>query len=164
MPMSYVDQNLLAGETVLFRTKYHWTSNRNSFVLAILACGLGVSFLGAWWYTPIDQRTYTALPGSILLGAGILIGIYAQVTLGQTEFAVTNQRLLCRTPLRSFDLFLYQIQQVSFRKIPLTDYGTILVRSSGAVEGFTNVLNVEKFAATIEQQVALLHQHSAAGS
>ncbi len=114
--------------------------------------------LGAWWYTPEDQRTFTATPGTVGLILGMIVGIWAQVSVGLAEFAVTNQRVLCRTPLRSFDLFLYQVQQVSVRKSPVADYGSILITAAGAIEGFSHVIRVEQFATIIEQQVALMHQ------
>lgn len=162
--MAKVDRNLLAGETVLFRTQHHWTINKNAFVVATIACAVGVTLLGAWWYTPADQRSFSATPGELLLVAGILIGGWAQWTMSMAEFAVTNQRVLCRTPLRSFDLFLYQVQQVSFRKSPLADYGTIMITASGVMEIFSHIVRVEQFATTIEQQVALMHPRGEAAA
>ena len=163
--MSYVDRNLLPGETVLFRTQHHWTIQKGAFVFAILACAFGVTMLGAWWYTPENERTFTATPGTIGLVVGVLVGLWAQISVGLAEFAVTNQRVLCRTPLRSFDLFLYQVQQVSVSKSPVADYGSIMITAAGVIEGFSHVVRVEQFAAVIEQQVALMHQRagSAAG-
>lgn len=158
--MSYVDRNLLPGETVLFRTQHHWTIQKGAFVFAILACAFGVTMLGTWWYTPEDQRTFTAMPGAVGLVLGVLVGIWAQISVGLAEFAVTNQRVLCRTPLRSFDLFLYQVQQVSVSKSPVADYGSILITAAGVMEGFSHVVRVEQFAAVIEQQVALMHQRA----
>jgi hypothetical protein len=158
--MSYVDRNLLPGETVLFRTQHHWTNQKGAFIFAILACAFGVTTLGAWWYTPEEQRTFTATPGALGLVAGMIAGIWAQISVNLAEFAVTNQRVLYRTPLRSFDLFLYQVQQVSVSKSPLADYGGILITAAGAIEGFSHVMRVEQFATVIEQQVALMHQRA----
>ena len=160
--MAKVASNLLPGETVLFRTQHHWTIKKGAFIFAILACTFGVTMLGAWWYTPEDQRTFTATPGTIGLVVGLLVGIWAQISVGLAQFAVTNQRVLCRTPLRSLNMFLYQVQQVSFNKSPVADYGSILITGSGVIEGFSHVIRVEQFAAVIEQQVALMHQKAGA--
>jgi hypothetical protein len=158
--MSYVDRNLLPGEAILFRTQHHWTIQKGAFIFAILACAFGVTMLGAWWYTPEDQRTFTATPGTLGLVLGLIVGIWAQISVGLAEFAVTSQRVLCRTPLRFFDLFLYQVQQVSVSKSPVADYGSILITAAGVMEGFSHVIRVEQFAAVIEQQVALMHQRT----
>jgi len=162
--MAKVDQNLLAGETVLFRTQHHWTINKNGFVLATICCAIGVTLVGAWLYTPVDQRTFSVAPGEIFLVAGILVGGWAQWSVSMAEFAVTNQRVLFRMPLRSFDLFMYQVQQVSFHKSPLADYGTIMVTAAGVMEVFSHIQHVERFATTIEQQVALMHQRTGASA
>jgi len=160
--MPNFDQGLLPGETVLFKTQYHWTSAKGFFMWAILACGIGVSVLGAWWYTPVDQRTYTAMPGAVFLGIGILLGVFAQVSVAMNQFTVTNQRVRFRAPWRSYDVFLDQIQEIAFRKSPVADYGTLLFTIGGTMEKFANVQRVEQFAAIIEQQMSLLRRGTTA--
>ena len=160
MPNS--NQNMLPGETVLFKTQYHWTGTKGFFIWATLACGVGVSLLGAWWYTPIDQRTYTAMPGTVFLGIGILLGVIAQVSVSTNQFTVTNQRIRFQAPWRSYDVFLDQIQDIAVRKSPLADYGTLLFTIGGTMERFDNVQRVEQFATIIEQQMSLLRRSTAA--
>jgi hypothetical protein len=62
--MPNFNQNLLPGETVLFKTQYHWTNTKGFFVWATLACGVSVSLLGAWWYKQMSllRRSATAAP------------------------------------------------------------------------------------------------------
>jgi hypothetical protein len=160
--MPKFDQNLLPGEAVIFRTQYHWTNIKGFFVWATLACGVGVSLLGAWWYTPVDQRTYSPMPGAVVLGIGILLGVIAQVSVATNQFTVTNQRIRFRAPWRSYDVFLDQVQEIAFRKSPLADYGTLLFTIGGTMEKFDNVQRVEQFAAIIEQQMSLLRRGTAA--
>ncbi len=120
--MAKVDSNLLAQEKVLFRTRNHWTINARAFVLATICCVLGGILVVGWLDTPVDQRPFSVLvPGEIFLVSGILIGAFAQWSLRMTEFAVTNQRALFRSPLNSMDLFLDQVQRVVFHKSRLAD-------------------------------------------
>jgi hypothetical protein len=160
--MANFDRNLLAAETVLFRTRYHWTSYKTPVIWATIACGVGVSLLGAWWYTPVDQRSFTAAPGMIVLGIGAAIRIWVQWALGACEFTVTNQRVRFQTYLRGYDVFIPQIQEVSYIKSPFADYGTLLFTVGGMPNRFPNVVRVDEMATVIEQQVALLTQRASA--
>ena len=157
--MAKVDSNLLAREKVLFRTRNHWTINARAFVLATICFALGGTLVVGWLDTPVDQRTFSVLmPGEIFLVSGVLIGGFAQWSLRMTEFAVTNQRVLFRCPLNSMDLLLDQVQQVAFHKSRVADYGTIMVTTAGVMKIFDHVHRVEKLAAAIEHQAALIRE------
>src|SRR5258708_38751247 len=60
--MSYVERNLMPGETVVYRTRLHWVVIFWPIVLSILFGVAGVCFLARSIARPRDGRSRTPIP------------------------------------------------------------------------------------------------------
>jgi hypothetical protein len=92
--VSYIEQNLSSGETVLYQTRLHWVVMIAPFVGAVLAAAVGVALLvvavTASDYTASDSRTLAAI-GVVLLVVASVIVVFAFWKRAKTEMAVTNR-------------------------------------------------------------------------
>lgn len=109
---SYVDSNLMSGETVLYRSHVSkWSLGWLIFfgILLLPAFGLGLIFLG-----------------------------WALIAYKTTEFAVTDKRLIAKTGLVSrntVEMFLDKVESLNVSQTVLgrmLDYGTVTIRGTGA--------------------------------
>lgn len=111
---SYVDSNLLSGETVVYRAKISlWSIGHLIFFGVIL------------------------LP---VFGLGLVFLIWAFIRYKTTEFAVTDKRVIGKTGLVSrntVELFLDKVESLHVEQsVPgrILDYGTITIRGTGTTE------------------------------
>jgi membrane protein YdbS with pleckstrin-like domain len=111
--MGYAEKNLVPGETVTHRARYHWVIYRSSLLLLLLAALLGALALYAW-------RTAFAQPsarwiGLAALGCGAVAGLIAiaiRIRISADEFVVTNRRVI-----RKVGLVSREIEQAPLDKI-----------------------------------------------
>ena len=86
--MSYVDNNLIQGETVLHKARLHWFIYVPSAVLLVLGIGT--------WIAGDDN--VKAL-GAVFALAGVWLGLKALIAVWSVEMAVTNKRVIVKTGL-----------------------------------------------------------------
>jgi uncharacterized membrane protein YdbT with pleckstrin-like domain len=111
--MGYAEKNLVPGETVTHRARYHWVIYRFSLLLTLLAALLGALALYA-------SRTPSAEPGARWIGLAALacgavaglIAIAIRIRISADEFVVTNRRVI-----RKVGLVSREIEQAPLDKI-----------------------------------------------
>ena len=86
--MSYIDDNLISGERVLFRTHLHW----KVFILPVLLCLAAIAVMAVAMYQGIDP--YLSL---LILIIPVVAFFSAYLTWRCSEFAVTDKRVLIKT-------------------------------------------------------------------
>ena len=135
--MSYVDKNLLTGETVKFRTRLHWSLYVPSVLLTLLvmvpiAVLLVINLLGMFAVLPIA------------IGAAFILG--AHIRRQSSEFAVTNKRVVIKLGVmttRSLELLLPKVEGIAVNQGmggKLWNYGDIVVTGSGGTkEAFSGI-------------------------
>lgn len=111
---SYVDSNLLSGETVVYRAKISlWSVGHLIFFGVIL------------------------LP---VFGLGLVFLIWAFIRYKTTEFAVTDRRLIAKTGLISrntVEMFLDKVESLHVDQSVLgrlLNFGTIIIHGTGTTE------------------------------
>ena len=116
---SYVDGNLMSGETVLYRGHVSKWSMAPLILLGILLLGIGI---------------------------GLIFLIWAWISYKTTEFAVTDKRIIAKTGLISrntVEMFLDKVESLNVEQsIPgrMFDYGTVTIRGTGATsEAIRNI-------------------------
>ena len=111
---SYVESNLLSGETVVYRAKISlWSIGHLIFfgVILLAAFGLGIVFL-----------------------------LWAFIRYKTTEFAVTDKRVIAKTGLISrntVELFLDKVESLHVEQSVLgrlLNFGTITIHGTGTTE------------------------------
>ena len=103
--MSYVESNLVPGETVIYQTRLHWIVMLGHLVVGCLLLALpGVLlFFYAHSQTGIESGNLHVMEGgaAVLLVSGIVVILAGMVRRNATEMAVTNRRVVIKTGLAS---------------------------------------------------------------
>jgi Bacterial PH domain len=169
--MTYVDKNLVPGETLLYETRHHWIVLLVPVLVGLLLGvpglyllmrafmlrnGAGVA-LGSSTISPQGM----AIVGAILLLAGIVIFAYGIVRRNATEMAVTNRRVLIKTGLasrRTLDLMLGRVESIGVEETVfgrMVGYGTVIVRGTGGTpETFEKIAHPQDFRRNVQEQIA----------
>src|SRR6202142_4293541 len=101
--MSYVESNLVPGETVIYQTRLHWIVMLGHIVVGCLLLALPGALLlyYALSQTGIQSRTLHIMEsaGLALLICGIVAILMGMVRRNATEMAVTNRRVVIKMGL-----------------------------------------------------------------
>jgi hypothetical protein len=166
--LSYVEKNLVPGETLLYQTRHHWMVLLGPALLCLL---LGVSGLGLLAES-IASMARKRASGSAGINAGGLgiIGLillvaaagtlaYGIAKRNATEMAVTNKRVLIKTGLasrRTLDIMLSRVESIGVEETVigrLLSYGTVVVRGTGGTpEAFVMIDHPQEFRRAVQEQ------------
>jgi uncharacterized membrane protein YdbT with pleckstrin-like domain len=121
--MSYVDDNLLPGESVMYRARLH----RIVYAAPVVWIAVALSLLiaQAW------------LPGGIVAFGGLLLLLIRWIDVITSEFAVTSERIVIKVGFirrRSLELLLGQVEAIAVDQSILgriLGYGTIVIVGTG---------------------------------
>jgi len=150
--MGYIEENLLPGETIVFKTRLHWNIfGRPSF---ILACGLLLLAV-----TLRDVRGEIRGVGIFLSSVGVVMALFSYIAFISSEFGVTTQRVVIKVGFlrrRSLELFLQKVESIGVDQGILGrifGYGSIsVIGTGGTKELFRNVAAPLEFRRIVQQQ------------
>lgn len=117
--MGYIENNLIPGETVAYRTRLHWVLFL--WPAALFIIGLMIRDSG----------------GGVLILLGLLWGLASYINLTSSEFGVTNRRVLIKVGFirrKSLELLLQKVEGIGVDQGILGrifGYGTITVTGTG---------------------------------
>jgi uncharacterized membrane protein YdbT with pleckstrin-like domain len=165
--MSYIESNLVPGETVIYQTRLHWIVMLWHIVLGCLLFGLpGVLLLYyALSQTGIGSKTLHVMEGGgvALLFSGIVAILMGMVRRNATEMAVTNRRVVIKTGLASrktIEMLLNKVESIEVSETAfgrMLGYGTIVVIGTGGTpEPFHKVAHPLEFRSQVQQQIEKL--------
>jgi uncharacterized membrane protein YdbT with pleckstrin-like domain len=150
--MSYVEKNLVSGETLIYRTGVHWSVLFWPVVLAILIGGAGVASF-------VLRRDLLILGAVLLLVAAIVL-ISALVKRNATEIGVTNRRVIIKTGLlnrRSLEIMLPKVESIAINEPAMgriLGYGTVVIHGTGGTpEPFDKIAHPSEFRREVQQQM-----------
>ena len=146
--MSYIDENLLPDEHVVYRAELHWII----FARAILVLVVGLVLV----FVPrIGQA------GLVVLLLGVVMLVPPFVAYRTTELGVTNKRVIVKTGLvrrRTLELLLRQVEAILVDQSllgRLFGFGSITLTGTGGVrEIFHRVRDPLELRRRIQGQVA----------
>jgi uncharacterized membrane protein YdbT with pleckstrin-like domain len=146
--VSYIDENLLSDEQVVYRARLHPII----FARAVLVLIVGVVLL---FFPGLTQAR------TVVLVIGVLMLIPPFVSYQTTELGVTNKRVIVKTGLirrRTIELLLRQVEAISVDQSllgRLLGYGSITLTGTGGVrEVFHQVRDPLELRRRIHGQVA----------
>jgi uncharacterized membrane protein YdbT with pleckstrin-like domain len=167
MDSSYIDQSLMKGEQVIYRSHPHW-------IIFATSVGWLVGALFALSVLP----GYTI--GQIKLGAGnplylmfayfafagaTLTGVIAYVIYRTSEYGITNMRVIVKVGFiqrHTLEILLTRIESIQIvQSIPgrLLNYGTIVIAGTGGSrDAFRNMPNPMVFHRIAQEQIHLISQ------
>ena len=165
--MSYVESNLVPGETVIYQTRLHWIVMLWHIVLGCLLLGLpGVLLLYyALSRTGIESRTLHVMEGGsvALLVFGVVVILMGMVRRNATEMAVTNRRVVIKTGLvsrKTIEMLLNKVESIEVSETAfgrMLGYGTIVVIGTGGTpEPFHRIAHPLEFRSQVQQQIEKL--------
>lgn len=172
--MSYVDQNLMSGEQVLYRTRMHWfgpVALALRIVLWVILWFVAAPLLLAFFAENLpDSRAagesllainwmITLFFGAVIVG--LLLALVLQLTaLFTTEFAVTDKRVLAKMGslrVKTIELFLSQVEGIMVEQGilgRLMGYGTLVVTGTGGMKTpFPNIAHADEFRKKVRERI-----------
>jgi len=136
--MSYIDRNLLDGETIVFRTRLHWLL----FAWPVLFAAALVVLAALIYGNSVNARALAAVP--LLAAVALVLGAY--IRRQSSDFAVTNKRVMLKMGVfstRSIELMLGKIEAIAVDQSlagRMFDFGDIVVTGSGGTkEAFSRI-------------------------
>ena len=161
--MSYVENNLISGERVLYRTGLHWIVLVVPAVFGAVFGLMGLSLIAASVGGNSDASAGSS--GFLILLAGAACVGYGVLRKRSVEMAVTNRRAVIKGGVisrRSFEVLLSKVESIGIQEGPLgrmLGYGTVVVRGTGgSPEPFKNVAYPLEFRRQVQQQIELFQQ------
>ncbi len=150
--MSYVQKNLVAGETLVYRTGVHWSVLFWPVVLAILIGGAGVA--------ACLLRHDLLIVGAVCLLVAAIVLISAIVKRNATEIGVTNRRVIIKTGMlsrRSLEIMLPKVESIAIDEPAMgriLGYGTVVIHGTGGTpEPFDKIVHPSEFRREVQQQM-----------
>jgi uncharacterized membrane protein YdbT with pleckstrin-like domain len=165
--MSYVESNLVPGETVVYQTRLHWIVMLGHLIVGCLLLALpGVLLLYyALRQTGMESGTLHAMEGGgvVLLVCGLLVIVMGMVRRNATEMAVTNRRVVIKTGLTSrktIEMLLNKVESIEVNETTfgrILGYGAIVViGTGGTTEPFHTIAHPLEFRSQVQQQIEKL--------
>jgi acyl-coenzyme A synthetase/AMP-(fatty) acid ligase len=166
--LTYIESNLVPGETVIYQTRLHWIVMLWQMVLGCLLLGLpGVLLLYYALSQPgMESRTLHIMEGGgvALLVCGVVAILIGMVRQNATEMAVTNRRVVIKTGLASrktIEMLLNKVESIEVNETAfgrMLGYGTIVVIGTGGTpEPFHKLAHPLEFRSQVQQQIEKLH-------
>jgi uncharacterized membrane protein YdbT with pleckstrin-like domain len=153
--MSYIDQNLMTDERVVYRTHPHWIRLTGPALATLLFLLLGLTVLFAFQVIPL---------GLVCLGLAGLNGfilLLSYVKARSQELAVTNKRVLVKSGIlrqQSIEILLSKVEAIVVNQTVfgrLLNYGSITVGGTGGTkESFHNIRAPHEFRSKVHEQSA----------
>ena len=153
--MASLDDQLLAGERIVYRTRPHWILFGGPLFLAIVGIALGVTLelaAGDYWYA-----------GAALIAVALLLAVPPTIRYLSSDFAVTDKRVLARMGIlnrQSLETLLSKIEGIGVEQDlwgRLLGFGTIMITGTGGTrESITGIPRPLEFRRHVQSQIVEL--------
>ncbi|HKW35449.1 MAG TPA: PH domain-containing protein [Candidatus Acidoferrum sp.] len=160
--MGYIEQNLIPGETVLYKTRLHWIVFMRPLIVGLLLGSIGLVFTVGGYEASGKDVSYG---GMILIG--VLLILAAAISIGAglikkkaTEVAVSNRRVVIKSGFmarKTIEVALSKVESVGVDESAfgrMLGYGDVIVRGTGGTtESFTRIANPEELSRRVQGQI-----------
>lgn len=168
--MSYVEKNLVPGETLLYQTRHHWIVLLGPAIAGLVLdlAGAALLVMAILGKNDTSGSAAGAVSGSnimivgavlLLIGGGAIF-LYGVAKRNATEMAVTNKRVLIKTGMasrRTLDLMLGRVESIGVEETVLgrmLDFGTVILRGTGGTpEAFIQIAHPQEFRHRVQEQI-----------
>lgn len=147
--MSYIDNNLMDGESVLYRTHLHWIIFLWPVIWLIIAV---LFFRGLSEYNPI---------GGVFTLITVITGVYSFLHYKTSEFGITNKRVIVKVGIirrNSLEVLLNKVEGIQVKQGiigRILGYGTIIVSGTGGTQDpFHKISTPLEFRKQAQEQIA----------
>jgi len=150
--MASLDDQLLAGERIVYRTRPHWILFGGPLFLAVVGIALGVTLqlaAGDYWYV-----------GAVLIGVALLLAVPPTIRYLSSDFAVTDKRVLARMGIlnrQSLETLLTKIEGIGVEQDlwgRVLGFGTITITGTGGTrESVAGIPRPLEFRRQVQAQI-----------
>ncbi|MEP6689247.1 MAG: PH domain-containing protein [Gemmatimonadales bacterium] len=150
--MTSLDDQLLSGEQIVYRTRPHWILFGGPLLVAIAGVILGVALQVTtqdYWYA-----------GAALVGVALLLAIPPGIRYLSSDFAVTDKRVLARMGIvhrQSLETLLSKVEGLGVEQDlwgRLLGYGTITLTGTGGTrESIAGIPRPLEFRRQVQAQI-----------
>jgi uncharacterized membrane protein YdbT with pleckstrin-like domain len=151
--MSYVENNLIPGETLIYRTGVHWSVLFWPFLLAVVVIAGGIVCYLQDFVGKVEAGTF-------LIAAALVFALYAVIKRASTEIAVTDRRVIIKTGMasrRSLELMLSKVESIGIDETVMgrmLGYGTVVIHGTGGTpEPFRKIAHPSEFRQRVQEQI-----------
>jgi uncharacterized membrane protein YdbT with pleckstrin-like domain len=159
--LSYAEKHLLAGETVVYKTRLHWIVLIGHALLAAV-----FAIAGIWLLIWVSSQPDSGNKSNELIGAAALVVIGAIIfgvgiiRRNATVMVVTNKRVLITMGLasrRTLEMLFSKIETIvvdepAFGRF--LGYGTVILRGVGGTpDPFPRIAHPLEFRRQVQQQI-----------
>jgi uncharacterized membrane protein YdbT with pleckstrin-like domain len=160
--MGYIEQNLVPGETVLYKTRLHWIVLVRPLIVGAVIGTMGLAFIVGGYEASGKDRSYG---GMIFLGSLLVVGAAVSIGAGlvrknSTEVAVSNRRVLIKTGFisrKTTEVTLAKVESVGVSESffgRMLGYGVVTVRGTGGTsESFSRIANPGELSRQVQGQL-----------
>jgi uncharacterized membrane protein YdbT with pleckstrin-like domain len=160
--MSYVENNLIPGERIVYRTGIHWSVLVGPTIVAAIIAAPGIALLAyrdriASNGIPVDA---VAVAGIGLLAVAAIVLAYNVIKRNATEIAVTDRRVIIKTGMtsrRSLEIMIAKVESIGIDETVMgrvLGYGTVVIHGTGGTpEPFLKIAHPSEFRREVQQQV-----------
>jgi membrane protein YdbS with pleckstrin-like domain len=155
--MASLDDQLLAGESIIYRTRPHWILFGGPLAIALVGVALGVTLqlaAGDYWYA-----------GAALIGVALLLAVPPAIRYLSADFAVTDKRVLARMGIlhrQSLETLLSKIEGIGVEQDPwgrLLGYGSVTITGTGGTrESLPGIPRPLEFRRHVQSQIVELDE------
>ncbi|MBX9586072.1 MAG: PH domain-containing protein [Gammaproteobacteria bacterium] len=173
LDFSYIDQSLLPGETVVYRTHPHWIIFTPTIIWVVVML-LSLLILPDFQFGKMalfSNRPFYLIFAFIALCGATVNGVVAYIQYRTSEYGITNKRVIVKVGFiqrATLEILLPRIesiqvvQSVSGR---LLDYGTIIIAGTGGSrDAFRNMPSPLKFHLIAQEQAELKSRNNNDGN
>ncbi|MGA2427842.1 MAG: PH domain-containing protein [Candidatus Acidiferrum sp.] len=168
--MSYVENSLVPGETLLYETRHHWLVLLGPLLISVAFAALGVGCLAELVAAKEGQGMLvgasemevhaTEFGGVLLIVVAIAVFAFGLAKRNATEMAVTNRRVLIKTGLgnrRTLDLMLSRVESIAVEETfwgRMLGFGSVILHGTGGTpESFVMIAHPQEFRRYVQEQI-----------
>lgn len=146
--MGYLENNLSAGEDVVYKAKLHWFLFAQPVILLLLG----------WWLYGTETKVIH-YGGIFLLFIGVVSLVQRIMVKIGSVYAVTNKRVILKTGVvsrKALDMVLAKCEGLHIKQSVwgrIFGFGTITVTTGGATSSYPFIANPLRFKKEINQQI-----------
>jgi uncharacterized membrane protein YdbT with pleckstrin-like domain len=148
--MGYIDNNLMDGEIILYRSKLHWAV----FLWPAIIFAVGIFFCN------IGGRD-NGFFGGMFIFAAIITSVISFIKCKTSEFGITNKRVIAKVGLisrKSLEVLLTKVEGIQVNQGILgriLNYGSITVSGTGGTKDpFHKIEAPLEFRKKAQEQIA----------